>query len=70
MIVLKMEETEGKKITIDLSRGGDTTERVENVILMSKRPYLTQWHKMKHEWKYACCDALSHSVEAVASISN
>lgn len=26
-----MEETEGKKITIDLSRGGDTTERVENV---------------------------------------
>lgn len=25
-----MEETEGKKITIDLSRGGDTTERVEN----------------------------------------
>lgn len=42
MLVLKMEETEGKKITIDLSRGGDTTERVENVILMSKRPYLTQ----------------------------
>lgn len=42
VIVLKMEETEGKKITIDLSRGGDTTERVENVILMSKRPYLTQ----------------------------
>lgn len=31
MIVLKMEETEGKKITIDLSWGGDTTERVENV---------------------------------------
>lgn len=35
MIVLKMEET-------DLSRGCHTTERVENVTMMSKLSYLTQ----------------------------
>lgn len=44
MIVLKMEETEGKK-NIDLSRGGETTERVETVIMMSKHSYLTQNEK-------------------------